>query len=322
MIRKQKIAHAAYAVAFATAFVLIDWIEVVPYGFPDLDNYRYGFQSGWYLLHIINRSFIDFLLAEGVWVYLFDFIYTLVGDIDTVFLIVSLASIALMSFYVLGRTGSPLYLVFFMNPAFIDLGIGQIRSGFAAGIFWIAVYVKNLPLKLVLLAFAASIHTAFFVFGLFYIGFALFRRSVIVDRLLGRPVLTTSLIIGLALIVTVARSDILAALGDLRGYLFLEFSSGVFLSLAWISFAFTYIAWKDRPRMEFDGSFYAFCGSMAFFSAMIGIYGSRFSSVALPALAIMCSHLPPRYRVMFVIQYALFTGVYFAYWLTAQGRVV
>lgn len=322
MIRKRTIINAAYAVAFAAVYVLIDWIEIVPYGFPDLDNYRYGFQSGWYLFTVLNRAPIDFLLAEGVWVYLFDFVYSYVGDIDTVFTIVSAVSIVLMSIYVIGRAGSPFYLIFFMNPAYIDLAIGQIRSGFAAGLFWLAVYVKNWPLKLALLVFAASIHTAFFVFGAFYIGFELLRRTAIVDRMLTRPLVMTVLLIGLGLVVTAARNGILIALGDVRGYMRLEFTSGVFLSLAWISFSFTYLAWQNRAKFSYESSFYAFCSSMALFSAVIGVYGSRFSSVALPAMAVMCSHLPPRYRIFFILQYALFTVVYFVYWFAAQGRAL
>jgi hypothetical protein len=321
MIRKQTIVNAAYAVVFATAYVLIDWIALVPYGFPDLDNYRYGFQSGWYVFSVMNRSLADFLLAEGVWVYLFDLLYSYVGNIDTVFSVISFVSILLMSIYVIGRTGNPLYLIFFTNPAYLDFAIGQIRSGFAAGIFWLAVYIQNRWLKVALVILAASIHTAFFVFGAFYLAFALLRRTRIVDRLLSKPLLSILVMIALGLVVTAARNGILMALNDVRGYFRLEFTSGLSLALAWGSFAFTYAAWQNRGKVGFEASFYAFCASMAFFSAIIGVYGSRFSSVALPGLAVMCSQLPPRYRTFFLIQYALFTIVYFFYWFAAQGRV-
>ena len=263
------------------------------------------------------------MLAEGVWVYLFDFVYVYVGNIDTVFSIVSFMSILLMGIYVIGRTSNPLYLVFFINPAYLDLAIGQIRSGFAAGIFWLAVYIQNWPLKLVLLVLAASVHTAFFVFGGFYLAFELLRRTSIFDRLLARPVLSLLLLVGVGLVVTAARNGILMALNDVRGYLRLEFDLGS-LPVAGVDQLCVHlrrVAGSRQARVR---------GLLLCLLCVDGLLlghnrsstDAKFSSIALPALAVMCSQLPVRYRTFFLIQYGLFTIVYFVYWFAAQGQVM
>lgn len=310
----QKTTRIAYAAIFTAVFILIGWREINPYGFPDLDAYRVGFQSRWYLFTTLNLSPIEFALAEGLWIRGFDQLYALVGDIDTAFALVSTAAILLTSLFVVTRTRSPFYLIFFFNPAFIELTIGQIRSGLAAGIFWCAMNVKQGPVRLALMLTACLIHTAFFLFLAVYLAFFLFHQTEPVERLLRRPWISSAFLVLLAFLVTSIRGVVLAFFGDERAYQFLEYTSGIMLSLAWFSFILSYIFWRRESKISFEALFYMFCSSMFFFSALSGVYGSRFVSVSIPALAVMCSQLLPQYRPLFVAQFVAFSGIYFFYW--------
>lgn len=314
MVTPRSLVHALLATIFTALFLAVGWQQINPYAFPDLANYRGGFQSGWYLFTTLNRTPIDFVLSEGVWVWLFDALYYYVGDIDTAFLVVSAASVFLMSVFVLSRTSSAWYLLFFINPAFINLTIEQIRSGIASGIFWTAVTIENRPIKIALMLLAGSIHTVFFLFAAFYAVYHVSRQTKIVDAILRKPTISFLILTIVAIIATIFRDSILAAFGDQRAYQFLEYTSGILLAIAWVSFAATYLLFRREDRFSFESALFSFNTVTALLSAVIGVYGSRFAAVAIPALAVMASRIPPGYRFLFGVQYALFSLLYFFFW--------
>ncbi|MDQ8757228.1 hypothetical protein RCO27_13430 [Sphingosinicella sp. LHD-64] len=316
MLRRSIILPTLAAAAFTALFILVGWPRINPFGFPDLDNYRVGFQSGWYLFTTLDREPIDFVLNEGLWVYLFDFMYALIGDIDDTFTFVSIVIVFLTSLYVVLRAQAPWYLLFFFNPAFIEIALGQIRSGLAAGLFWTAVNVKGLPFKLALLLAASAIHTSFVLFSLIYLVFHFLRDTRSADAALSNSALTVLVISALALVPTVFREAALSTIGDQRAYQFLEYSSGIFLAIGWASFFVTYLLLRSDRRISFEGFFYGFGAAAALFSAIVGVYGARLVSIAIPALAVMCFQIDPRYRVLFIGQFIGFSGLYFVYWLS------
>lgn len=311
----QRATRLTYAAAFTALFMMIGWQEINPYGFPDLESYRLGFQSRWYLFTTLNLSPIEFALAEGLWIRGFDQLYNAVGNIDTAFTIVSTVTVLLISSFIVARTQSPYYLIFLLNPAFVELALAQIRSGLASGIFWIAVSIKNTPVKIGMLIACCLIHTAFFLYSFLYILYMLINKTEIFGRLRHRPWISVVGLVTLALIITSIRGAVLAFFGDDRAYAFLDYSSGIMLSLAWFSFVLTYILFRQESRISFEALFYIFSSAMYLFSAMNGVYGSRFISIAIPAMAIMCSQLSSQYRPLYTAQFAAFSGAYFFYWL-------
>ena len=143
----KRFSPAATAGLFTTFFLLVGWKTIAPFNFTDLERYRVGFESKLYLFRVINLDPIRFVLSEGVWVYLFDDLYNRTGNIDVSFNIISFICVMLCSAYIISKTKSAIYTIFLINPAFVNLGLEQIRSGLGAGLFFISLTVKNRILK-------------------------------------------------------------------------------------------------------------------------------------------------------------------------------
>jgi hypothetical protein len=315
MLMQIRSLHVVQAAVFAALFVMIGWRDINPYGFSDLEAYRAGFQSQWYLFELLNTSPIEFFLGEGLWVRLFDTLHAMVGDIDAAFTIVSLFSVFLIGLFVVKRAGSAWYLLFLFNPAFVELTLSQIRSGLACALFWSATLISRRPLKIAVLVTAAAIHTAFFLFGIFYLIYIMLGNRQIFYNISRNAlaIFTTTFFIGF--VVTSIRTTALSAIGDQRALLMLDYTSGILLSIAWLTFAITFMLFRNNKKLEFEPIFYIFCAAMALTSAAFDLYGSRFSAVAIPALAVMAAGLAPQYRFIYIIQFAIFTTLYFYYWL-------
>jgi len=309
-----RLTNIGAAVAFTALFLLIGWRDINPYGFADLEAYRRGFETQWSVFMTLNMSAPEFILREGLWARGFDALYGFVGDIEMSFTIVSAVAILLMSVFVVRQTGSPWYLGFFLNPAFIELTLAQLRSGLAGGLFWLAIVVRSWLAKAGLLLLACSVHTSFFLFSAFYLAFEIGRRMHVMETLFRRPALMAFAIAGTALLVTLLRQTLLLALEDERAYLVLDYTSGILLAAAWGSFFITYLASTREKEAQFETGFFVFNASMALFSALMGLYGSRFAAIVVPALAVMAARIPPAYRFVFVAQYAAFTAAYFYFW--------
>jgi hypothetical protein len=295
--------------------MLIGWKNINPYGFDDLENYRAGFQSQIYIYRSLDLSPVEFFLNEATWIWGFDALYDYLGDIDTAFVAVTAAVVFLLSLYVVKRTGSFLTLLLFINPGFIDMAVGQIRSGLAAGLFFTAIWIQNRWIKIALIVLAASVHTSFILLGIFYLAFHLFSRVGPFDLTVTKPYLVMALIAAAAIVITVFREVVLASVGDERAFEVLSYQSRVFLSFGFLSFSISFLVLSKDKSVTFEAGFYLFTVVMALISALVGVYGSRFVSYGIPALAVMAAQLPPERRFPIYLQYAAFSALYFYYWL-------
>jgi hypothetical protein len=316
MIARRKIHVPVAALIFALCLASIDWLAILPWSFPDLQNYIAGFNSGWYLFELRGRGLLASLVAEGAWVYGFDALYALTNDIFVAFYIVSLVLVFLCSLYVTQRSGSPFYLLFLINPAFIEMAIGQIRSGLAAGIFYLALLIKNRAVAISLMIIAVGIHTAFGIFlGIFLLYQA--YRSEAGQRMLGdRPVLVHVLIALIALAMQPIQGAVLGQLQDKRAEIIFDIDSGTLLAIAWLLLAGTYLILKRPTVLSWNYFLFVFASLLMAAAAISGNYGSRFASIALPAVAVMASELEKGRSLPFFGHYAAFTLVYFYFWLT------
>ena len=315
MLSRIRSLHIVQAALFTVLFMAVGWRDLNPYGFSDLDAYRVGFQSQWFVFQTLNMSPLRFFLGEGLWVRFFDWLYGTVGDIDLAFTIVSVVALFLIALFIVARTRSIWYLFFLFNPALVELVLSQIRSGLACGLFWAATLLPKRAMRVVALAAAAAIHTSFILFGALFIAYDLLHERDWVKRLSRNAVVLCALLLVAALLMTVLRGSALAVLGDQRAFQVLDYTSGVMLAFAWITFAVTFVLFRSSAPVEFEATFYILASALAFWSAAFDLYGSRFSAVGMPALAVMASQLAPQYRLLFVLQFSLFSAIYFFYWL-------
>nr|WP_166177833.1 hypothetical protein [Altererythrobacter segetis] len=300
--------------AFAVAFTSIGWKEINPFAFPDLENYRTGFDSNWFLFQSLNLSPLDFFVSEGVWVRGFDALTSYVGNIDSAFDIVSFISVALIAWYVIAETRSPLYLPLLVNPGFVNLVEEQIRSGLATGIFLLAVRARS-PVWCVLLALvAASLHTAFFLFGGVLIFYRLARNLPSYRAIMQRPFVGGATVLIAAAAITWLRTVLLSALGDERAFTVEEYNSGVLLSLAWVLFGAWFALQVRGALFAFEALLLLFCSTLAFISAIQGVYGARFFVIAATTFPVLVSRASPLIRWPTIAAYAVFATVWFILW--------
>ncbi|NVD44399.1 EpsG family protein [Qipengyuania atrilutea] len=304
----------AVAFLFCGVFFAVDWLERFPYNFPDLSNYREGFSSGWYLFSVINLDWLRFFLSEGTWVYGFDALWRELGDIETSFLVVSFASLLLISTYVLRQSRSAAPLIFFINPAFIHLIVEQLRSGLACGLFFTAVQAKSHYAKIPLFLLAASIHTSFLLFLSLYYLYLFTKKTRIIVWLTERYAVFFMVLFALALTLAFFRDAALSAIDDNRAFILEDQTSGILLGIAWSTFIVSYMILRNNK--QFDFNFYFFVLNIMMFIASIfaGEYGARFVSVAIPALAVLSQDVPKERRHLFYFQYVLFSTIYFVIW--------
>lgn len=257
---------------------------------------------------------LESLLNEAVWVWGFDELYTVTGDIDVAFSIVTTVSVLLMSVYVVKKTRNFVYLAFFLNPSFINLVAEQIRSGLASGLFFTAVWTRNIWIKAALLILPGLIHTSFILLSAFYVAFQVLKRVGPINFTIAKPFITLALITITAILLTLVRDVLLATIGDERAFDVLSYQSRVLLSLGYLSFSASYLLVSRDKSVTFESAFYLFNVVMALVSALVGFYGARFVAYGIPALAVMAAAIPAERRVLFFIQYAVFSIMYFFYW--------
>lgn len=316
MFRSIFVRSALVALLTSALFLAVGWTTRFPYHFPDLNNYREGFESGWYVFSILNLDWLSFVISEGAWVNGFDWLWRQTGNIDTSFFLVTAISLFLIVRYIYLRTQSIIACLFIFNPAFINLVVEQLRSGLASALFLSGVMVRSRVLKAILFLLSLSIHTAFILFVVFYYLIAFSERFNVMKLFNKRPVILLTGFAAFAALVTYLRDFALSSVGDERAYIVEDQTSGVYLAVGWLMFLGTYGFLRDREKsFAFDVYFFTLNIFMFIASIYFGSYGARFVAIAIPSLAAMSGHLEPRLRLWFFAHYFLFSAVYFAFWL-------
>lgn len=309
------------AAVIGTLFLMVDWVTRFPYTFPDLQNYRLGFESGWYMFSVFDLDWLRFLLAEGGWVYGFDALWRWTGNIDTSFYIVSAIATFTIAYYIFATTRSYIATLFIFNPAFVNLVIEQLRSGLAAAIFFTATRVRRPFLQVPMFVAAISIHTSFLLFVSIYYLYRLAEWTGTKRWLDRRFLLAIMLTLALALVVSYFRGAALSVLGDERAFVQEDQTSGILLGIGWALFLVTFYLFRSDDEPGFDLYFFALNVCMFAASIATGTYGSRFVAIGIPALAVMTQYVRLDRRILFYSHYFLFSALYFWIWSGTGGAV-
>ena len=312
-----RIKNVLVAAALCAVFIAVNWTVRFPYTFPDLQNYRIGFEGGWYMSSVINLDWLRFIAAEGAWVYGFDTLWRYVGNMDASFLIVSAAAIFLIILYIFARTKSYIAILFIFNPVVVNLVIEQIRSGIATGLFFTGTLIKRPYLQLPFFIAALSVHTSFILFVSFYYVFKICEMAG-VKRFFDRNILVGFVaVFSFALFVSYFRDIALASIDDNRAFIKEDQTSGILLAIAWSLFLVNFYIFRSKEEeYGFDIYFFAMNTFMMVASIITGEYGARFVAIGVPALAVMSKHIKRDRRVVFYLHYFLFSVLYFAIWAT------
>lgn len=305
------------AAAICGLFLAVNWVQRFPYTFPDLRNYREGFESGWYLSSVMNLGWVRFILSEGLWVYGFDALWRWTGNVDHSFFIVTALATFLIVYYVFYKTQSLFAALFICNPAYVNLVVEQLRSGLATGLFLIATLIKNPLIQAPLFVCAISIHTSFTLFVLFYYMYVAVSRFGIRKLLDDRLWLGFVALLLLAFLIAYLRDFALSAFGDSRAFIQDDQTSGILLGVAWALFLASFYVFRKHEEYGFDLYFFMLNVFMFLSSTYMGVYGARFVAIGIPSLAAMTVHLRADRRYLFYAHYFTFSAFYFLVWISA-----
>jgi hypothetical protein len=305
------------AAAICGLFIAVNWVQRFPYTFPDLKNYREGFESGWYLFSVMNLGWFRFIISEGLWVYGFDALWRWTGNIDASFFIVTALATFLIAYYIMYKTRSLLAALFICNPAYVNLVVEQLRSGLATGIFLVATLVKSPLIQAPLFVCAISIHTSFALFVMFYYLYVIVTRFGLKRFFENRLWLGIIALLVLAFVIAYLRDFALSAFGDSRAFIQDDQTSGILLGVAWTLFIASFYVFRAREEYGFDLYFFMLNVFMFVASTYMGVYGARFVAIGIPSLAAMSIHVRADRRYLFYAHYFMFSGFYFIVWLAA-----
>jgi hypothetical protein len=263
-----------------------------------------------------GAGFVYFISNEILWRWILSFIGAMFQDPRIGLGIISSFSLFVYSAFLLKRVNPFLAAYFLLNPLFIDLILSQVRISLAFSLLLIAAMANKKMIRVAAAIAAIFIHTASIAFIVFFIILKLmlakFHRLnfsyLCIFALAGGAVFALYLAFGL--------NFILSLIGDRRENYVADSSSFLFSSF-WFFLALMLCAGQRKisPQDRLVFLYSIAMLSIFFFSSMFGVYGSRFTAVALPLIVFSLSLLPPAYKIPGFYIFGLFQIVQWNYWI-------
>lgn len=294
---------------FSLAFMLVPW-ELFVGEFWDRAVYFEMFTTG----NVVTEyesfdSALKFFVHEWLWNYSLLWWVEIGGDLNFAFFVIGLFFVFLCSCFLTVRCGF-LYVVFLLNPLFVDLVFSQVRTAAAFSLLIVAYFCRQNLIALVLLCVAAAmVHTAAFVFLSFYVFVSLGRG--------GRPLGRLGLLffaLCCAFVLGPGREYFLSLIQDRRA-VYEDMSSGLLFMLFWWFLLFCFTVYYKNISGEVLSRYGYFLMAVSCFNSLFLTYSTRFLAVAIPFLAYAISRLPVDMRL-----FLLFLGIFYSvfqwvYWL-------
>jgi len=312
------------AVVFTTLMVLIPWpaIWLAQNGTPLEDRRVYESQivNGFLVFDRgVQGDLWSYVSGEYLWGWLLNlFVRELSLPVAIVFAAIS-AFVLFVAAKVILRHAHPAFLLFLLNPSFVNLAFSQLRIALAMALVAAAYLLKGkLPmiwvLRVSLLTAACFVHTSMIIFvGLFiasgWIAHGNPERGSYASLL-------KLVVAGLAAVVLLGplRTWFLSELGDRRveaDYL----SSSVSFYLVWLLLAvFLIISWRNIQIVP-PVAFAMACLVVVLAGLFFEVYVNRVIAIALPFFVVALAALPRAWRPFAIIAYVVFDVVYWIYWL-------
>lgn len=284
--------------AFSYLFVYtIPWVEL--FGEDWVDVGRYLFRIEYLERGGEEREYTGFsiLFSEFIWKGILLAIAAFYADHRDGIYLVSYVSLLLYSVFTFRRINILLAIVFFFNPMFVDLIMGQNRMALAFPVLLLAYSVRQrATLAWSLLVVAVFIHTGTLIFIVIYFTLKYFEKRLAYKKLY---LTAMSLGIFIALMLKYAVIALLAVVGDRRANNDggVDTSSLLF-SFPWLIIVFMFL-WKgetDKEEGRIVIGFSIVTMVLLFVTSALNVYGQRFVAVSIPLIVIAISYLPKHFR--------------------------
>ncbi len=317
MTKKTYLLLASFFFSFFYVYT-IGWSDF--HTFPDINNYIYRIE---YLANggeeSVHRG-ISYFFSEPVWKYLLQSIANIFNQDSYLngFYLTAFFSLFIYAYFTFQRIHPILAIIFFLNPMFIDLIMGQTRIALSFSLLLLAFQYKNkvLLFSILLVVCATLIHTTALLFVGIYV-LLIFLYSKFNER----SYYTTAFLLSIAIPVFLRyiAPIILSAVGDRRFNVTAYGSSSLTYALIWliislilVTFSNNYI--KSKNQSIIIGYAIVMTG-LFFFSSLMGLYGQRFVALSIPLIIISINYLPKYYREMTFIALGLYLEIQWIYWL-------
>lgn len=229
--------------------------------------------------------------------------------------IVSFISLAIYAAFTFKRINFFIGAIFFFNPMFIDLIMGQLRISLAFAFLLISFEFKSkkLSLSILFLLAAIFIHTAsLLLFGIYFL------LQKISSLTANRKYYFYSLLLSFLfpILLKFGASLLLMAVGDRRNIDAYPVSS-ISYSAIWFLIALV-LLFKAEYGDKNKNIIIAFSITMMglfFFSSIVGLYGQRYVAISIPLIIISINYLPKYYREMTFIALGIYLEIQWLYWL-------
>jgi hypothetical protein len=231
--------------------------------------------------------------------------------------LISLFSISVYAFFLIGRINFILMFIFLFNPLVVNLISGQVRSAFAMAFILLTLSVKNRIVACCMLAVISLIHTVTYMIFLVYMvsKFLESKSDKYTHKQLGLFAfafgMTMSFVLG------AGKELILGAVGDRRAEQIDDPVSITYLTY-WVLMAFTlpFIAKRNNDPSKCWAEYYSIIMLlMPFFMSIFGTDGTRFLALNFTIILYAISTYTLRVRIAMMSCLFFYEIVQYWYWI-------
>lgn len=264
-----------------------------------------------------DMDLIQYMSNEPLWRSILIFI----GDnfkkpIDAVQLI-SLFSISVYAFFLIGRVNFFVMFAFLFNPLVVNLITAQVRSALAMAIILLALSVKNRAVALSMLAVASLIHTVTYMIFIIYLASKFLESKS--DKYTHKKLGFLAFFFGVTMsfILGAGKEVILGAIGDRRAEQVDEPVSITYL-VYWVLMAFVlpFISKRNNNPEKCWAEYYSIIMLLVpFFMAVFGTDGTRFLALNFTIILYAISTYTLRVRIAMMSCLFCYQIVQYWYWI-------
>lgn len=300
-------------VLYAYSYVyLIPWDTLKE--FSDIKNYLASMlfykQEG--TIHTVEG--ISFIVSEWLWKFILLQLSYFSNTKDILYL-VSFFGLSVYSYFTFKKVHYFVVVLFFFNPMFIDLILGQIRILLAFSLLLIAFQISSKK-SILFMLMGILVHASSILFIVIY--FILKAMNIIFKN---RNFYFYSILLSLilALFLKYGIDVLLIALDDKRANYADKISGNsikysIFWFLVSITLAINSYTNEHNEKLKIIIGFSITMTSLFFFSSLLGSYGQRYVAVSIPLIIISIYHLPSKYSWGLFYIFALWQLFQFFYW--------
>lgn len=318
IIKKSNLFFIIILFGIAIFFSVVPLESIKKNGFVDRENYIN------YLTYYNSRSevevfitFYDYITKEWLWhkfiFFLKDFFYL---SPNLIFSLISLFCFFIASLIIFKKTNSLIYVLFLVNPIFIDFYYSQLRLAFAFAIWGLAYLLieKYKKISLALIGLAFLIHTSSVLF--ISLGFLAYFATVSKMNNYMKLIFLCLLGFFTSIITGPLRATILSYFGDRRAE-YSDMNFDIIFSSFWIFLLFSMILnhiFFKKNLKSYEAYSIIFL-SLIFLNYFIGGYSSRFLAATYPFLIISLYYLKSNLRIFCITFYIFYSFILSYYWI-------